>query len=123
MSSFLRQEWIKCGKKTCKRCPHGPYWYRYFHNREGKLCKQYVGKTVDQDSHQADDEAEYHQDSAGPEAPIHSILGIPKMASFTTVRRYYRKQLALMKQMSERLDSQAIVELRQAWDRFRGERR
>lgn len=39
-----RYEYVKCGKKTCRRCPHGPYWYAYW--REGGfLRKRYIGKT------------------------------------------------------------------------------
>jgi len=39
------QEYVKCGKKTCGRCPHGPYWYRY--QRRGKRThKEYVGKVL-----------------------------------------------------------------------------
>lgn len=39
----FRQEYVRCGKKGCKKCPHGPYWYAYW--REGKrLRKRYVGK-------------------------------------------------------------------------------
>lgn len=39
-----QREWVKCGKKGCKKCPHGPYWYAYW--REGsKIRKKYIGKT------------------------------------------------------------------------------
>ena len=38
-----RQEKVKCGKEGCKSCPHGPYWYLYWHS-QGKLHKQYFGK-------------------------------------------------------------------------------
>jgi len=40
-----RSEYIKCGKKDCKSCPHGPYWYRYYREAK-KLHKQYVGKCL-----------------------------------------------------------------------------
>lgn len=39
-----RQEYVRCGKKGCRRCPHGPYWYAYW-RESGKLRKRYVGKT------------------------------------------------------------------------------
>lgn len=38
-----RQEYVKCGKRSCKKCPHGPYWYAY-RQVKGKLQKRYVGK-------------------------------------------------------------------------------
>jgi len=39
-----RREYVRCGKRGCKRCPHGPYWYAYW--KEGKrLRKRYCGKT------------------------------------------------------------------------------
>jgi hypothetical protein len=43
MASTFRQEYIRCGKANCRRCPHGPYWYEYWH-QGGKLRKKYHGK-------------------------------------------------------------------------------
>jgi hypothetical protein len=40
-----RQESVKCGKRGCTRCPHGPYWYAYW-REEGRLRSRYVGKTL-----------------------------------------------------------------------------
>jgi hypothetical protein len=45
-----RQEYIRCGKPTCRKCNgdldspgHGPYWYGYT-TIAGKTKKKYVGK-------------------------------------------------------------------------------
>jgi hypothetical protein len=38
-----RQQWVRCGKKTCTRCPHGPYWYAYW-REEGRVRSGYLGK-------------------------------------------------------------------------------
>jgi hypothetical protein len=43
-----RLEWIKCGKRSCTRCPHGPYWYAYVH-RGVTLKKSYVGRYLSED--------------------------------------------------------------------------
>ena len=41
-----RQQHVRCGKPTCTRCPHGPYWYAYW--REGdKVRSRYIGKSLD----------------------------------------------------------------------------
>ena len=41
-----RQQDVRCGKPTCTRCPHGPYWYAYW--REGdKVRSRYIGKSLD----------------------------------------------------------------------------
>lgn len=37
---------IKCGKKACKSCPHGPYLYRH-RTTGGKSVCEYVGKIPD----------------------------------------------------------------------------
>ena len=49
---LLRQELVDCGKGAsgrCRKCAngpgHGPYWYRYRWS-EGKMHKQYVGKSL-----------------------------------------------------------------------------
>lgn len=39
----LRQEYIRCGKKGCNRCPHGPYWYGY-RSKGNAQEKKYFGK-------------------------------------------------------------------------------
>jgi hypothetical protein len=41
-----RLEYIKCGKYSCLSCPHGPYYYAYWKNENGKLRKRYLGKNV-----------------------------------------------------------------------------
>jgi hypothetical protein len=41
----FRQQLVRCGKKGCRSCPHGPYWYAY--RREGRrLRSRYVGKEL-----------------------------------------------------------------------------
>jgi len=34
--------WVGCGKKGCKKCPHGPYWYCNF-QRSQKKISVYLG--------------------------------------------------------------------------------
>lgn len=38
-----RLETVKCGKKGCTKCPHGPYVYKYW-REDGRLRKKYAGK-------------------------------------------------------------------------------
>jgi hypothetical protein len=40
-----RLEEVKCGKRGCTRCPHGPYWYAYW-REDGRLRSRYIGKTL-----------------------------------------------------------------------------
>lgn len=41
----FRQETVRCGKKGCTTCPHGPYWYAYW-REDGKTRSRYVGKEL-----------------------------------------------------------------------------
>lgn len=41
----FRQEMVRCGKKGCSRCPHGPYWYAYW-REGGRSRSRYVGKEL-----------------------------------------------------------------------------
>jgi hypothetical protein len=50
MKETIREEFVKCGKAGCKKCPHGPYRYAYW-RENGKLRKRYLGKHVTQDAH------------------------------------------------------------------------
>jgi hypothetical protein len=50
---YLRLERVKCGKKGCNKCAsgelHGPYWYLYRPNHNGKgRTSEYVGKFLPQ---------------------------------------------------------------------------
>ena len=38
-----RMERVRCGKKGCTKCPHGPYVYKYW-REGGRLRKKYAGK-------------------------------------------------------------------------------
>ena len=42
----MRQQMVKCGKESCTRCPHGPYWYAYW-TEDGKRRSRYVGRLSD----------------------------------------------------------------------------
>jgi hypothetical protein len=38
-----RQEHVRCGKDSCRSCPHGPYWYAYW-KQDGRTRKRYIGR-------------------------------------------------------------------------------
>lgn len=40
-----RLEPVRCGKKGCTRCPHGPYWYAYW-REGGRMRSRYIGKSL-----------------------------------------------------------------------------
>jgi hypothetical protein len=42
-----RQEFVRCGKRGCKSCPHGPYWYAYYREK-GRLKSRYIGRASDE---------------------------------------------------------------------------
>jgi hypothetical protein len=42
----LIEEHIKCGR-SCLMCPHGPYYYAYWKDENGRLRKKYIGSKFD----------------------------------------------------------------------------
>ena len=46
-NATIRKENIKCGKSFSVMCPHGPYYYAYWKDGNGKLKKKYVGTRFD----------------------------------------------------------------------------
>ena len=41
-----RKKDIKCGKESCRSCPHGPYWYAEW-SENGVRKSKYLGKNID----------------------------------------------------------------------------
>lgn len=39
----VRSQEVRCGKRGCTRCPHGPYWYAYW-TEDGKRRSRYLGR-------------------------------------------------------------------------------
>jgi len=50
----FRQEHVRCGKQSCTRCPHGPYWYAYW-REDGRMRSRYIGKTLPRDASDGDE--------------------------------------------------------------------
>jgi hypothetical protein len=50
-----RQELVRCGRRGCTRCPHGPYWYAYW-REGGRLRTRYIGKRLPDVPQMADQE-------------------------------------------------------------------
>jgi len=44
----FRQQFVRCGKPGCTRCPHGPYWYAYW-REDGRSRSRYVGRDLPSD--------------------------------------------------------------------------
>jgi hypothetical protein len=42
----VRKQMVRCGKKSCTRCPHGPYIYAYW-TQDGKQKSKYLGREDD----------------------------------------------------------------------------
>ncbi len=45
----LRSQMVRCGKRGCTKCPHGPYWYAYW-TEDGRRRSRYVGRLLDEES-------------------------------------------------------------------------
>jgi len=57
----LREQWVRCGKQACSKCPHGPYWYALW-REDGRRRSRYVGKLDEESVNPTDGGAE-----SGPE--------------------------------------------------------
>lgn len=53
----LRQQMVKCGKESCTKCPHGPYWYATW-REAGRRRSRYIGKLDEESVNPAPDGAE-----------------------------------------------------------------
>lgn len=115
-----RREYVKCGKAGCKKCPHGPYWYAYWH--EGKrLRKKYLGKKFRPEG-----------DTEGPPPSVNrlddilnrrtaslalakEILGISGPVERRTAKKAYW-ELALIHHPDRGGDKAIFVRIQAAWE-------
>lgn len=116
----IRDEYVRCGRKGCKSCPHGPYRYSY-QKINGKLVKKYLGRpekpVVDLVASQADlVEFEAECKSIQCDALIHCL----SRRTFTDARRAYRRALRCAERDG---DHAGCVELRRLWMEAWGARR
>ncbi len=44
-----RLQRVRCGKRGCARCPHGPYWYAYW-REDGRVRSRYIGRELGPES-------------------------------------------------------------------------
>lgn len=91
-------EYVRCGKKSCSACPHGPYWYGY-RRRDGLLRKKYFGREDPRGACKRPPEerpADWDYDDifdanlAGWPLAFR-ILGVPAEATDGEVREAYRR--------------------------------
>jgi hypothetical protein len=95
MAEHYRAEYVKCGKKGCKSCPHGPYWYGY-ERLKGKLHKRYYGKLDPRDKAREREKRETHPwndvflKSKVNLALCRMILGMPPQAELKDAKKRFR---------------------------------
>lgn len=44
--AYVEVKYVRCGRAACKKCPHGPYYYLRYRDREsGRLRSKYLGSS------------------------------------------------------------------------------
>lgn len=88
-------EYIRCGRH-CRKCPHGPYWYRY-QKKDGRTKKEYVGRYLpfrslempDQNGKEPDKRFDILCRSTASVPLACLILGIEEGISYKNARRVW----------------------------------
>jgi DnaJ domain len=119
MTYTYQLKYIRCGKKTCRTCPHGPYWYRFWKER-GRLRCEYVGK-VDPSFHEqllyGNERAELDEifDKGKASAELaERILGVRKGCDVAHAQKAYREK-CLECHPDRGGDKRAFQRLNAAW--------
>jgi hypothetical protein len=46
-SRTISTYYVRCGRQSCTKCPHGPYLYAYYRDDStGKVTSEYLGKQL-----------------------------------------------------------------------------
>lgn len=102
MKETYRCEYVRCGKRNCRSCPHGPYWYAYW-KESGRTRSRYVGKKAPRDPRQSPDAPAGERKRPHPWDKILNkqtaslklaceILGVPTNVSQDEATRVYRRK-------------------------------
>lgn len=118
---FVREEMVRCGKKGCKSCPHGPYRYEYYY-LSGKLKKRYLGKAAKNVTPATALDRLLRGDPVSDQ-DCARVLGLEGVQSFTKMRQAYRKIVREFCPHSGHYDERRYKAIRAAWNRLRGFRR
>lgn len=109
-----QQEFRRCGKANCSRCPHGPYWYAYWRVGE-KIKKRYIGKKLTPET--APDAVPDHTGNLRPRMTSHRACQILRVANnwgYNHVHQCWQwhRRAALARVP---VDPREIVEIDEAW--------
>lgn len=120
MKETYRAEYVKCGKKGCKSCPHGPYWYGYT-RVSGKLKKKYYGKLDPRDASRERVKRETHPyddiffKSKATLTMAYAILGIKQGEMYIDqIKKHFRK-LSMKEHPDRGGDEQTYKRIVAAW--------
>jgi DnaJ domain len=119
MAEHFRAEYIKCGKKGCKSCPHGPYWYGY-QRIKGKLHKKYYGKVDPRDKAREREKRPNHPHddiflkSKATLNMAYHILGIGGGMMLQDIKKHFR-QLSMKHHPDRGGDEQVYKRIVAAW--------
>ena len=124
MQFILKEEYVKCGKANCNSCPHGPYWYIYYHSDEGKMKKRYYGKQPwDEEAVLADGLNRLIAGFPVEDWVLQEVLQYTPGASFSSVRGLYRRRAKLVEGGHTAEARKARKAFKNAWDQYRNGRR
>lgn len=91
-----QREYVRCGKRRCKTCPHGPYWYGYW-KENGRTKSKYGGKVHPVSGERADAPTEkedprekiFNKDTASRKLALR-IMGLSDQVSEANIKARYK---------------------------------
>jgi len=108
----LRDELVRCGRKGCRSCPHGPYRYAYW-REGGRTRKKYIGKIVKPSSKQLDEVMpRFDLDDDLANLAICNLVAKIALRNFVSCRLRYR---GAMRALRKEGDLHGVAWLRKLW--------
>lgn len=116
----IRDEFVRCGRKGCISCPHGPYRYSY-QKIDGKLVKKYLGKSYTLSGQKAEPAAQIAPARQSvPDESVHALVLVLTRKTFVSCRNRFR---AALRNATRDGASDAAIEVRRLWQEAWGSRR
>jgi hypothetical protein len=111
-------QWIRCGKRACRSCPHGPYWYAFWWDADRQRMRSgYVGKFLPREETREQEREQRREGHVEVGDPF-DFLGITRSTTRDEATRAYKRRMVRVHPDKGGTHTEAVA-VNLAWERVK----